>query len=45
MSEIKEHAVRMLIEALSNYLSTWSDIQAIASKIDCTPEETLPLMV
>ena len=36
--EIKERAVRMLIEALSDYPSIWSAIQAIASKIGCTPE-------
>ena len=37
-SEIKERAVRMLIEAAGDYPSTWSAIQAIASKIGCTPE-------
>ena len=36
--EIKERAVRMLIEASGDYPSTWSAIQAIASKIGCTPE-------
>ena len=36
--EIKERAVRMLIEASSDYPSTWSAIQAMASKIGCTPE-------
>ena len=36
--EIKERAVRMLIEASSDYPSTWSAIQAIAPKIGCTPE-------
>ena len=36
--EIKERAVRMLLEASSDYPSTWSAIQAIASKIGCTPE-------
>ena len=36
--EIKERAVRMLIEATSDYPSTWSAIQAIAPKIGCTPE-------
>ena len=36
--EIRERAVRMLIEALSDYPSTWSAIQAIASKISCTPQ-------
>ena len=36
--EIKERAVRMLIEAADDYPSTWSAIKAIASKIGCTPE-------
>ncbi|MBK3392554.1 IS3 family transposase [Psychrobacter sp. M9-54-1] len=36
--EIKDRAVRMLIEALSDYPSTWPAIQAIAPKIGCTPE-------
>ena len=36
--EIKERAIGMLIEASSDYPSTWSAIQAIASKIGCTPE-------
>ena len=36
--EIKERAVRMLIEASSDYPSTWSAIQAITSKIGCTYE-------
>ena len=36
--EIKERAVRMLIEASSDYPSTWSAIQGIASKIGCTHE-------
>ncbi len=36
--EIKERAVRMLIEAASDYPSTWSAIQTIAPKIGCTPE-------
>ena len=36
--EIKERAVRMLVEASSDYPSTWSAIQAIAPKIGCTPE-------
>ena len=36
--EIKERAIRMLIEASSDYPSTWSAIQAIAPKIGCTPE-------
>ena len=36
--EIRERAARMLIEASGDYPSTWSAIQAIASKIGCTPE-------
>lgn len=36
--EIKERAVRMLIESSNDYPSTWSTIQTIASKIACTPE-------
>ena len=36
--DIKERAVRMLIEAAGDYPSTWSAIQAIAPKIGCTPE-------
>ena len=36
--EIKERAVRMLIEAKDDYPSTWSAIKAIAPKIGCTPE-------
>ena len=36
--EIKERAVRMLIEAANDYPSIWSAIKAIAPKIGCTPE-------
>ena len=36
--QIKERDVRMLIEASGDYPSTWSAIQAIASKISCAPE-------
>ena len=36
--EIKERAVRMLIEAANDYPSIWSAIQAIAPKIGCTPD-------
>ena len=36
--KIKERAVRMLIEASSDYPSTWSVIQGIASKIGFIPE-------
>jgi transposase-like protein len=36
--EIKERAVRMLIEASGDYPSIWSATQAIISKIGCTPE-------
>ena len=43
--EIKEHAVRMLIEAASDYLYTWSAIQAIASEIGCTPKKHIDQIV
>ncbi len=36
--EMKERAVRMLIEAKDDYPSTWSSIKAIAPKIGYTPE-------
>jgi transposase-like protein len=36
--EIKERAVRTLIEAASDYPSTWSATQALAPKIGCSPE-------
>ena len=36
--EMKERAVRMLIEAKDDYPCTWSAIKAIAPKIGCTPE-------
>ena len=36
--EVKERTVRMLIEASGDHPSTWSAIQAIASKTGCTPE-------
>lgn len=36
--EMKERAARMLIEASGDYPSIWSAIQAIASKIGCTPD-------
>ena len=36
--EIKERAVRMLIEAASDYPSTWSATQAIAPKIVNRPD-------
>ena len=36
--EMKERAVRMLIEAKADYPSTCSAIKAIAPKIGCTPE-------
>jgi transposase len=35
---MKVRAVHMPIEAANDYPSTWSPIQAIASKIGCTPE-------
>ena len=36
--EIKEKAIRMLIEASGDYASTWAAIKAVAPKIGCTPE-------
>ena len=36
--EIKERAVRLLLESLTDYPSTWAAITAIAPKIGCTPE-------
>ena len=36
--EIKDWAIRILIEAANDYPSTWSAIQVIAPKIGCTPE-------
>ena len=36
--EIKELAARIITEAVGDYSCTWSAIQAIASKIGCTPE-------
>lgn len=36
--EIKERAVRLLLESLKDYPSTWAAITAIAPKIGCTPE-------
>lgn len=34
--EIKDRAVRMLIEALNDYTSMWSTIQVIVLKIEST---------
>ena len=36
--EIKERAVRLLLESSTDYPSTWSAITAIATKIGCTHE-------
>ncbi len=36
--EIKERAVRLLLESAKDYPSTWAAITAIAPKIGCTPE-------
>ena len=35
--EIKERAVRLLLESEKDYPSTWAAITAIAPKIGCTP--------
>ena len=37
-SEIKERAVRLLLESSNDYPSTWAAVTAIAPKIGCTPE-------
>lgn len=36
--EIKERAVRLLLECEKDYPSTWAAITAIAPKIGCSPE-------
>ena len=36
--EIRERAVRLLLESEQYYPSTWAAITAIAPKIGCTPE-------
>ncbi len=36
--EIKERAVRLLLESEKDYPSNWAAITAIAPKIGCTPE-------
>lgn len=36
--EIKERAVRLLLESGKDYPSSWAAITAIATKIGCTPE-------
>jgi transposase len=36
--EIKERAVRLLLESEKDYPSTWAAITAIAPKIGCIPE-------
>ena len=36
--EIKERAVRLLLESEKDYPSTWAAITAISPKIGCTPE-------
>jgi len=36
--EIRERAVRLLLESEKDYPSTWAAITAIAPKIGCTPE-------
>lgn len=37
-TEVKERAVRMVMESEGDHDSQWAAIRSIASKIDCTPE-------
>ena len=36
--EIKERAVRLVLECEPDHKSRWSAIQSVAAKIGCTPE-------
>ena len=36
--EVRERAVRMVLEHRGEYASEWAAIQSIATKIGCTPE-------
>lgn len=36
--EVKERAVRMVLDHQEEYSSRWAAIKSIASKIDCSPE-------
>lgn len=36
--EVKERAVRLLLENESNYESSWAALVTVSSKIGCTPE-------
>lgn len=36
--EVRERAVRLVIEQQGEYLSKWAAICSITSKIGCTPE-------
>jgi len=39
--EIKERAVRMVLEARSDHPSLWSAVESIANKIGCVPQTLL----
>ena len=36
--EVRERAVRLVIESLPNHESEWAAISSVAAKIGCTPE-------
>jgi len=36
--EVKERAVRMVLESEGDYPSQWQAIQSVASKIGCSPD-------
>ena len=36
--ELRERAVRMVLDHAGEYPSQWAAIEAIAGKLDCTPE-------
>ncbi len=36
--EVRERAVRMVLEHLNDYSSEWAVIEAIALKISCAPQ-------
>ena len=36
--EVRERSVRLVLEGLDEYGSTWAAVQSIASKMGCTPQ-------